>query len=79
VRANGKEHRIDNYLWAHNGFGFDWLYLFEPITKELGGFKLIGEPGKTKCFKGNGIALYDFKLIYAERLDSLAKQFFPDD
>ena len=47
------------------------------MTKELSGFKLIGDINKTKCLFGNGIWLYDFKCIYAEKLDSLAKQFFP--
>lgn len=65
--------KIQNILWAHNGFGFDWLYLFEPLTKELDGFKIIGDTSHTKCFKGCGLALYDFKYIYAEKLSSLAK------
>lgn len=73
------ERKIANYLWAHNGFGFDWLYFFEPLMKELEGFKVIGDSSKTKCFKGNGLHLYDFKYIYAEKLSLLAKQFFPHD
>jgi len=26
---------VFNYIFAHNGFGFDFLYLFEPLTKEM--------------------------------------------
>jgi len=28
-----KDATIHNYIFAHNGFGFDFLYLFEPMMK----------------------------------------------
>lgn len=74
--SNKDNIKVNNYLWAHNGFGFDWLYLFEPITKEMAGFKLIGDANKTKCFQGNGISLFDFKLIYNDTLRNIAECFF---
>jgi hypothetical protein len=67
-----KSNKIENYLWAHNGFSFDWLYFYEPLTKDLDGFKIVGDSSRTKCFKGNGLFLYDFKNIYPEKLSQLA-------
>jgi len=39
---------------------------------------MIGDAQRTKCLMGNGIYLYDFRLIFNDKLDNLAKSFFPD-
>lgn len=65
-----------NYIIAHNGFGFDYRYMYEKLLERSREFKMIGDVTNTKCLMGAGLYLYDFSLIYKEKLSVLAKTFF---
>ena len=49
------------------------------MTKVMDGFNMIGDAQKTKAIIGNGLHLYDFMLIYNDKLANLAKAFFPEE
>ena len=39
---------IQNYIFAHNGFGFDFRFLYNELYKAIPEFKLIGDINQTK-------------------------------
>ena len=49
------------------------------MFKVMDGFRIIGDAQKTKAIIGNGIHLYDFMLIYNDKLANLAQSFFPEE
>jgi hypothetical protein len=66
-----------NYIFAHNGFGFDYKFMYEELHSCMREFKMVGDICQTKSMQGNGLYFYDFSLIYREKLSVLAKTFFP--
>lgn len=81
VNGAGKynQGRVHNYIFAHNGFGFDFRFMYEDLHSYMREFKIIGDINQTKQLSGNGLFFYDFSLIYREKLSSLAKTFFPQN
>jgi hypothetical protein len=53
--------------------------MYERLLQIGSEFKMIGDISQTKSIQGCGLFLYDFALIYKERLGDLAKTFFPDN
>lgn len=56
--------RLFNNIFAHNGFGFDYLQLYEELHSKMREFRLVGDTTHTKMISGNGLFFYDFALIY---------------
>ena len=64
---------------AHNGFGFDFRFMYEELHSYMREFKIVGDINQTKSLSGNGLFFFDFSLIYREKLSNLARTFFPND
>lgn len=71
--------KLFNYVFAHNGFGFDYRYFYEKLHLKCSEFKMIGDVNKAKCLQGGGLFFYDFSLIYSMKLKDLAQTFFKGD
>lgn len=74
-----KRKKIENYIFAHNGFRFDYRFLYEKIYARVGDMVLIGDVQQTKAFVGQGLNFYDTALFFPQALGSLAESFFPRD
>lgn len=78
-RGKVKPKRLNNYIFAHNGFGFDYKFMYEELHSTMREFSIVGDITQTKQLRGNGLFFFDFSLIYKEKLKDLAKTFFPND
>lgn len=67
-----------NTFFAHNGFAFDYRFLYEELHKVMHEFKIVGDLSQTKYIEGNSVRFYDFFLIQRAGLGDLAKQYFPN-
>lgn len=65
--------RIRNVFFAHNGFRFDYRFLYEELYARLGFFNIVGDIGSTKSIKGKGLTFYDTALFFPFKLEILAK------
>lgn len=82
VTANGEqEKRVKpkNLFVAHNGYKFDYRFLYETLYQTVGDFQMIGSINATKAIEGHGLQFIDTALIIPGTLASIAKSFFPGD
>jgi hypothetical protein len=47
-KGSEKTPKIFNYIFAHNGFSFDYKYFFESLLERTRGFRIIGDFNATK-------------------------------
>lgn len=71
--------KVHNVFVAHNGFNFDFRFLYEELFAHLGHFEIVGDIQQTKSMNGRGIQFLDTALMLTGTLSSLAKIFFKND
>lgn len=71
--------RLYNYIFAHNGFGFDFRFMYNQLHQHCSEFIMVGDMTNTKMLQGGGIFLLDYAQIYKEKLDTLARTFFKEE
>ena len=72
ARKVDKIKKLKNYIFAHNGFKFDYRFLYEQIYSRLGDMVIVGDVQATKAFYGQGLYFYDTALFFPQSLARLA-------
>lgn len=71
--------KVYNTFFAHNGFKFDFRFLYQELYSRMGDFQVVGCMTAMKQVRGQGICLMDTSLVIPGSLKDIAEAMFKGD